>query len=173
MPIAKMRAANCPTKKNATDARQTDQPNNDSSLESLKALSLPSTRAQRASPQGAATSVARRVGSVIGLARELLNIGPYDAMLLQTVADSITARRFRSVVGGALEIGTPTAKIACDLLNHLGFKKLSDGYTLTDPRFVKIVELEDGIVASARATIESAVEGTSIKVTIDRNWKLI
>ena len=173
MPIAKMRTANCPTKTTSISARQTDQQNKDSSLECLKAPSLPSTRAQRASPKGTTTGVARRVGSVIGMAKELLNIGHSEALLLQTVAERITAQRFRSVVGGALEIGTPTPKMASDLLTSLGFKRLRDGYTLTDPRFVKIVELQDGIVARALATIESAEEGASIKVTIDRNWKLI
>ena len=173
MPIAKMRASNCPTKATATTTRPSHQPNKESSLESLQAPSTVSTSARRASPQGAGTGVVRRAGSVIGMAKELLNIGQPQALLLQAMAEGITAQRFRSIVGGTLEIGTATPKVASDLLLSLGFKKLHDGYTLTDPRFVKIVELQDGIMGIARATIESADERASIAITIDRGWKLI
>ena len=170
MPIAKMRASNCPTK---TPAQQADHKFGDDSLASLKFPARDKTPAHSTSPQAQRGTTARRMGNVTGLVRELLNLTPQEVSILTQTASNLTARQHRTVLGGTVQIETENADVASRLLSALGFNKMPDIWRLTEPRFSKRVELETRMDTEAHATIESTPAGATIKITIDRNWKLI
>lgn len=166
MPIAKMRASNCPT---TTQVQQTPHEHNDP-LVALKAPPRTSIPSQHSNLQKDPTRTARRMGDMEGAARELLNLSVSQTQILKDTATNLTAHRYRRVVGGTVEIRTDSMGTASALLSVLGFHKLKEAWTLADPRFTKCVELQHGITTLARATIEATPRGATINVTIERDW---
>lgn len=168
MPIAKMRPSNYQPSTSSTTAQKPPS-QEDNTLASLTPPTSPHEGRPNVKPQRPRV----RFGSKLDTAKELLNVSPRQAELLQSLSKSFTANKFRSVVGATLEIKTESPTTAAQLLRALGFNKVPDRWTLTEPRFVKLVELQDGITAEARASIETHHRGATINITIDRGSKLL
>jgi hypothetical protein len=173
MPIAKMRASNCPTKTTPTDQKLAKPIPLKDPFAEVKSPSLTRAISQTHTRLPARPSPVRRIGNIAGIAAELLNLNSGQAQILKATAIDFTASKHRSVVGGTVEIRTENLEAASKLLPMLGFYKVNDGYTLTNPRFQKAVTLGDGMTTQAKAEIVETPLGTTIAVTIDRNWKLI
>lgn len=173
MPIAKMRASNCPTRATATQQAPANRSSDKDAFADVRAPSLTRAISQTYTQLPARPAPVRRIGNIAGIAAELLDLNSSQAQILKTTATELTARRHRSVLGGTVEIGTKNVESASNLLTMLGFHKVNDGFTLTNPRFQKAVTLGDGMTTQAKAEIVETPHGATIAVNIDRNWKLI